>query len=201
MTYRDNKNAFSSHNGTKRHNNFSWFHPHSAFLQERARAACNGAGPYTLLTLCRLARGIAVAGGWRTFSRWCASLSPSWQTGHGSRCCRVFFFDESLQFFATSFDAIGDALDEGGQRHGAEIFVAAQAHGNGVGGSLFIADDQHVRNLLQLRVAHFGVHAFAARIPAALSASSTWLAYSIWRSAMGIIIACTGASQTGKAPA
>src|SRR5258708_2602454 len=41
----------------------------------------------------------------------------------------------------------------------------------------------------------------SARTPAALSASRTLMAYSWWRSAMGIIMACTGASQTGNAPA
>jgi len=38
-------------------------------VSERAYATGNGVGPYTFLTLCRLARGITVVDGWRTFSR------------------------------------------------------------------------------------------------------------------------------------
>jgi hypothetical protein len=44
--------------------------------QERAHTTGNGVGPYTLLTLCRLARGITVAVRQRTFSLRCASLFP-----------------------------------------------------------------------------------------------------------------------------
>src|SRR5690348_2786557 len=57
-----------------------------------------------------------------------------------------------------------DVLDEGIERRCAQVFVRAQAHGDGIVCLFAVANDEHVGNLLQLRVAHFGVHALAARI-------------------------------------
>src|SRR5881398_721376 len=67
----NNKKTFSSHTETKRQQHFSWFHPATASLvraqlqqlhclrQEAcALTSCNVDETYTLLSLCRLARGI-----------------------------------------------------------------------------------------------------------------------------------------------
>ena len=70
-----------------------------------------------------------------------------------------------------------------------------------------VAHHQHVRNLLQLRFANLEVHLLVAVVEVARMpgvsrvASAPSRAYSVWRSVIGSTIACTGASQTGNAPA
>ena len=72
---------------------------------------------------------------------------------------------------------------------------------------LAIAHHQHVRDLLQLRVADLEVHLLAAVVHGDADAGGVELlaapvcAYSVCRSVIGSTIACTGASHTGNAPA
>ena len=52
-------------------------------------------------------------------------------------------------------------LEEGADRHRAEVAAIAQADRDRVLSRLSLADHQHVRDLLQLRFADLGLHAIA----------------------------------------
>src|SRR5205814_4262952 len=61
----------------------------------------------------------------------------------------LFGADFGLEFF-----------DGGGQRHGAFVAFDAVANGDGAGFGVFGADDEHVRDELQLGIADFGAEFF-----------------------------------------
>src|SRR5216684_1329119 len=67
-----------------------------------------------------------------------------------------------LELQALALDHSADMLNKLDQWLRAEIFVCTQANGDGFGGCLFVANDEHIRNFLQLGVAHLGVHPLAA---------------------------------------
>src|SRR5205085_12409558 len=71
---------------------------------------------------------------------------------------------DELQFPTFRFDNPANALYEIHQRRCAEILVGAQADGDGILRCLLVADDEHVRDFLQLRVTHFGIHTLAPRV-------------------------------------
>ncbi len=87
------------------------------------------------------------------------------------------------------------------------IAVLAVADRDALVLGLAIAHHQHVGNLLQLRVANFEVDFLVAVVERhaecrpASRRLVTFCAYSMWRSVIGSTMACTGASQTGNAPA
>src|SRR5581483_1054618 len=49
-------------------------------------------------------------------------------------------------------------------RDGAKVLVRAQPHRDRIGSGLFVTHDEHVWYLLQLGVAHLGVHALFAHV-------------------------------------
>src|SRR5438132_3713224 len=64
-----------------------------------------------------------------------------------TRVARAYLPDALLLHFSIQ------ASEQVAQRHGAQVAVDAIAHGNRAGGLLLLADNEHVRNLLELRLA------------------------------------------------
>src|SRR6185312_4600317 len=69
-----------------------------------------------------------------------------------------------LQFPTFRLNNVRDTLYECRERCCSKVLVGAQADGYGVCLGFFVANHKHVRNLLELRIAHFGVHTLAACI-------------------------------------
>src|SRR6185437_1319004 len=63
---------------------------------------------------------------------------------------------------ALRFDFAANSGDKFINRLRAQVAFRAMAHRNGAGFGLFATDNQHVRNLLQLRVANFGLQLFVS---------------------------------------
>ena len=105
-------------------------------------------------------------------------------------------------------DLVGEAPDELVERDAAlGLVAAAGVHADRAGGDVVVADDQHVRDLLQLGVADplaelvvgvDDVDPAAGRRGAGRRPCS---AYSSWAVATGSTRTCTGASHVGNAPA
>ncbi len=70
------------------------------------------------------------------------------------------FRQQSIDLFFR-VDRISRQGDKLGQRLGFEVFARAQTDGDRACLGFLVADDEHVRNLLQLGVANLGLHAFA----------------------------------------
>lgn len=66
------------------------------------------------------------------------------------RCVSIAGYANTLTpSIAARFNFIDDGIDDFGQRHDAEVLVAARADGDGLGVALFVADDKDVGRLLQ----------------------------------------------------
>ena len=109
-------------------------------------------------------------------------------------------------FLFSAFDLFGNPRGELLEGHGAEVLARAGTHGDLAALGLAVADDEHVGQLLHLRltdlVSDFLIsevslhpHAEGGELPA------TCFAYSALRSVMGMTLTCSGLSHTGKAPA
>ena len=95
---------------------------------------------------------------------------------------------------------------EFGERLGAEVAFAAMTHRDGASFGFFCADDQHVRHFLHLRVANFRGELFIALV----EVDADVVALQRFGYVFGVVDdffadrpapTCTGASQSGNAPA
>lgn len=74
--------------------------------------------------------------------------------GHGKRCFAKFT-DPLLLLYRFCFDFVCKAVAKRRKLHGAYIALAAMANGNSTVFNFFVADNEHIRRLLKLRLTYF----------------------------------------------
>ena len=102
-----------------------------------------------------------------------STAPPRWQ--RGARGSGLLGLLTVLQSEGAGLDEGKCKVEESVDRHRAEVTSGAKADGYRVGGRLTLADDEHIRNLLKLRVADLGLHAIALVVERDAEAASAEL--------------------------